>query len=292
LPRGTIRTGLDAILNQVRVAVIVPCFNDGAVVGEAVASARAVPEDVELLVVDDGSTDPATAEVLDGLRADGVRVLRQENTGLPGARMAGLAATGAAYVFPLDADDLLEPATLPLMADALDSDPKAAVCFGDYVEFGDGEDLVRAVPGRLDPFRIAYANEYPVAALFRRTALERAGGWRAIQYGYEDWDLWMGFAEHGLRGVHAGPGRITYRRRLHGERMLTTAKRNHREIYGELKRRHPGLFAHIGEHRAASNMSSLRKALYPVVYGGRPRWRWETRVKAALDRAGVWTLRR
>lgn len=276
-----------------RVAVIVPCFNDGAVVGEAVASARAVPEPVELVVVDDGSTDPETATVLGRLAAAGVTVVHQQNTGLPGARMAGLAATSADYVFPLDADDLLEPATLPAMADALDADPGAAVCFGDYAEFGDGEDgIVRAVPERLDAYRIAYTNEYPVTALFRRSALERAGGWRAIQHGYEDWDLWMGLAERGLRGVHAGPGRITYRRRLHGERMLTTAKRNHREIYRELRRRHPALFDQVAEHRRASDLSLLRKALYPVVYGGRPRYRWERRVKAALDRAGVWTLRR
>src|SRR3954452_20438499 len=277
---------------RMRVAVIVPCFNDGAVVGEAVASAHAVPEPVELVVVAAGSTDPATATVLDELRAGGVTVLRQDNTGLPGARMAGLAATSAPYVFPLDADDLLEPETLPAMADALDADPQAAVAYGDYVEFGPGGELVRAVPGHVDPFRIAYINEYPVSALFRRTALELAGGWRAIQYGYEDWDLWMGFAEQGLGGVHAGADRVTYRRRLHGERMLTTAKRNHREIYGELKARHPQLFAQVAEHRSASDMSPLRKALYPVVYGGRRRFGWERKVKAALDRAGVWTLRR
>jgi glycosyltransferase involved in cell wall biosynthesis len=276
-----------------RVAVIVPCFNDGAVVGDAVASVRAVPEPVELVVVDDGSTDPATATVLERLDAEGVTVLHQENTGLPGARMAGIAATAAPYVFPLDADDALEPATLPAMADVLDADPGAAVCYGDYVEFGGAEpELVRAVPDHLDAYRIAFTNEYPVTALFRRSALEQAGGWRPIQHGYEDWDLWMGFAERGLRGVHAGDGRITYRRRLHGERMLTTAKRNHREIYRELRRRHRDLFDRVGEHRRASDLSPLRKALYPLVYGGRPRYRWERRVKAALDRAGVWTLRR
>jgi glycosyltransferase involved in cell wall biosynthesis len=275
-----------------RVAVIVPCFNDGAVVGEAVASARSGPEPVELVVVDDGSTDPVTAQVLEALRADGVEVLRQENTGLPGARMAGLAATTAPYVFPLDADDLLEAATLPAMADALDADPAVAVCFGDYAEFGGPGELVRAVPEQLDPFRIAYTNEYPVTALFRRSALIQAGGWRPIRWGYEDWDVWMSFAEHGLRGVHAGPGRITYRRRLHGERMLTAAKRNHPEIYRTLRSRHPGLFARIAEHRRASDLSPLRKLLYPVVYGGRRRRGWERRVKAALDRAGVWTLRR
>lgn len=277
-----------------RVAVIVPCFNDGALVTEAVASARGGPEPVELVVVDDGSSDPGTLRVLDDLEADGVRVVHQANTGLPGARMAGLAATTAPYVFPLDADDLLVAETLPRMADALDADPAAAVCFGDYAEFGPArpEDLVRAVPERLDPYRVAYTNEYPVSALFRRSALQAVGGWKPIRLGYEDWDLWMGLVEAGHAGVHVGPGLLTYRRRLHGERMLTTAKRNHRELYRTLRGRHPKLFAEIGEHRRRSDLSPLRRALYPYVYGGRRRWGFERHVKALLDRLRIWTLRR
>lgn len=275
-----------------RVAVIVPCFNDGALLTEAVASARAVPEPVELVVVDDGSTEPDTLDVLDRLEGDGIRVVHQRNTGLSGARMTGVAATVAPYVLPLDADDLLVPETLPQMADLLDADPQAAVCFGDYAEFGGPRDLVRAVPERLDPFRIAYANEYPVSALFRRTALERVGGWRLVSWGYEDWDLWMALAEEGLPAIHAGPGRLTYRRRLHGERMLTQAKRNHRALYRQLRERHPRLFARIAEHRRASDMPAARRLLYPVVYGGRPRFRAERHVKALLDRSRLWTLRR
>ena len=243
-------------------------------------------------MVDDGSTDPATLDAFAALEADGVRVVHQENTGLPGARMRGLAETSAPYVFPLDSDDLLEAATLPAMADALDAAPGAAAAFGDYAEFGGPEDLVRAVPDRLDPFRVAYVNEYPVSALFRRTALEHVGGWKAIRWGYEDWDLWMGLAEAGLPAVHVGTGRITYRRRLHGTRMLTAAKANHREIYRTLKGRHPRLFADIAEHRRRSDMSPRRKLLYPVVYGGRPRFRFERHVKALLDRTRLWTLRR
>ena len=276
----------------VRVAVIVPCFNDGGLVTEAVASARACPEPVELVVVDDGSTDPDTLTVLDELEADGVRVIHQENTGLPGARMAGLAATEAPYVFPLDADDLLVPESLPLMADRLDADPVAAACFGDYAEFGGPEDLIRAVPTTLDPFRVAYANEYPVSALFRRTALEQVRGWRNLGVGYEDWDLWMSLVEAGHRGAHAGEGVLTYRRRLHGERMLTNAKRNHRELYRTLKERHPKLFADIAAHRERSDLSPLRKLLYPIVYGGRRRFAIERHLKAALDRTRIWTLRR
>lgn len=275
-----------------RIAVIVPCFDDGHLVTEAVASLDGAAEPLELVVVDDGSTDPATIAVLDGLRARGVNVVRQDNTGLPGARMAGLAATSAPYIFPLDADDHAVPETLTALADRLDAEPALAACFGDYVEFGDRDELVRGVPGRLDPFRIAYVNEYPVTALFRRTALDQVGGWRAIRWGYEDWDLWMGLAEHGYAAAHVGEGLRTHRRRLQGERMLAGAKRNHRALYKELRSRHPALFAALPEHRRNSDLSPLRKRLYPIVYGGRPRFAIEGHAKALLDRLGVWTLRR
>lgn len=275
-----------------RVAVIVPCFNDGPLVAEAVASARACDEPIELVVIDDGSTDPETLAIFDELERDGVQLIHQENRGLPAARNAGLAATRAPYVFPLDADDLLVGESLPSMADLLDLEPAAAVCFGDYAEFGGPVDLIRAVPASLDPFRVAYANEYPVSALFRRTALEQAGGWKKIGPGYEDWDLWMGLVEAGHTGVHAGVGRLTYRRRLHGERMLTAAKRKHHALYQELKRRHPQLFADIKAHRRRSDMSAARKLLYPVVYGGRRRFAVERHLKALLDRGRIWTLRR
>ena len=105
-------------------AVVIPCWNDGETVGDTVASARDQAD--ELLVVDDGSTDPATLAVLERLRADGVGVLRVENGGPSAARMAGLAGTTAPYVFPLDADDELVPGALAALAHALDGHPRAA----------------------------------------------------------------------------------------------------------------------------------------------------------------------
>jgi glycosyltransferase involved in cell wall biosynthesis len=272
-----------------RVAVIIPCFNDGALVGQAVDSVRE-SEPVELVVVDDGSTDPATQTAFVELERRGVQVLHQANTGLSGARMAGLTATTAPYVFPLDADDLAEAGALAVMADRLDAEPHAAVCFGDYVEFGDA-DLVRVVPPVLDPFRIGYTNEYPVTSLFRREALEAAGGWRDLGSGYEDWNLWMTLAERGAAGVHAGPGVITYRRRMHGERMLAAARRDHPALYRAMRAGHPRLFADMAGHRRRSDLSPARKLLYPWVYGGRRRYGFERSVKAWLDARRLWTLR-
>jgi glycosyltransferase involved in cell wall biosynthesis len=272
------------------VAVIIPCYRDGALAVECVRSVQEA-EPVELVVVDDHSDDAETEAALAALAAEGVRVLRHErNLGLAGARATGLGATSAPYVFPLDSDDLAVPGALGRMADVLDRHPEADVCFGDYLEFGRSQ-LVREVPPELDAYRLAYTNEYPVSALYRRTMLEAVGGWPRMA-GYEDWHLWMTLVERNARAAHLGPGALTYRRRLHGNRLLTASKRVHPELYARLRRDHPDLFGKLAEHRRRSTLPPTRKLLYPVIYGGRRRFTWESRIKAALDRLGVWTLRR
>lgn len=273
-----------------RIAVIIPCYEDGDLAAGAVASIDE-QEPIELVVIDDGSQGAATLAALKRLEAAGVRVIRHDhNRGLAQARTTGLRATSAPYVFPLDADDEAVPGVLGLMATRLDEHGEAAVCFGDYFEFGRME-LIRAVPNDIDPYRIAYTNEYPVSAMFRRSALEAVDGWRPID-AYEDWHLWMTLAERGSTGIHLGPGHITYRRRLHGERMLTAARRIHPQLYKRLRAEHARLFADLPAHRRRSTLALHRKLLYPLVYGGRTRFSWEGRLKSLLDRAGVWTLRR
>jgi len=277
-----------------RVAVVIPCFNDGGFVPEAVASIRET-EPVEVVVVDDCSNDAATRETIARLEREGVRVVRHErNRGLAEARMTGVAATTAPYVFPLDADDLCVPGTLAAMADRLDAAPEAAVCLGDYAEFGDHESIV-AVPDRLDPYRLAWTYEYG-PALFRREPLLAVDGWRHPGHthaAYEDWKLVMSLAEHGEQAVRMPPGVPIYRRRLHGERALAVARRKHRALYRELRRSHPRIYRDLGSHWRACELPPLRKALYPVIYGPRPRLhRFERAVRFWLDRRGLWTLRR
>jgi glycosyltransferase involved in cell wall biosynthesis len=277
-----------------RISVVIPCFKDGDLAAEAVTSIEE-DEPVEIVVVDDASPDDATPQTLAHLAE--VRIVRHsENRGLIAARMTGLAETGARYVFPLDADDLAEPGALSAMADVLDRDPDIDVCFGDYREFGT-QNVTRAVPERLDAYRVAYTNEYPVSALFRRSALETVDGWRAggfTEPAYADWNLWIALAERGAGSAHLGRGRITFRKRFQEGRMLDEARRRHHLIYRDIKRAHPQLFAQLGEHREQSDLSPSRKLLYPIVYGRRPRFlpRFERRVKLLLDRIGVWTLRR
>jgi glycosyltransferase involved in cell wall biosynthesis len=271
-----------------RVSVVVTSHNEGELLEQAVRSVHE-SEPVELVVVDDASEDSTTQAALRALEADGVAVLRQEmNGGVAKARMRGLAATSAPFVYPLDADDLALPGVLGRMADVLEANPDAAACVGDVVEFGDHE-LLRTTPERLDPYRVAFTNEYPITALFRRSAIEAAGGWRKLgdHHGYDDWNLWMSLAERGERIVHIGAA--GYCRRLHGPRLNHKAKQYHRHLYRTMREGHTELFTQLASHRRRSDLPAVKKYLYPYVYGERPAIPFEQRLKPHFDRLGFWT---
>ena len=277
-----------------RIAVLIPCFEDGGFIEAAVASVREA-EAVEIVAVDDGSRDAETREALERLEATDVTVVRHpENRGVSAARATALDASEAPFVFPLDADDLAIAGRLAEMADRLEPEEGAAVCYGDFLEFG-RHLLMRAVPGRIDPFRLIYANEYPPSALFRRSALERVGGWKRVWAGLDarsDWSLWMSLAEEGALGLHFGSRIPTYLYRLHEPRLAMRGRRYHHEIYGGLRASHPRLFDDVAQHRRESDLTPLRKLLYPAIYGRRALrpWEAEPHVKRVLDKMGLWTL--
>jgi glycosyltransferase involved in cell wall biosynthesis len=243
-------------------AVIVPCFNDGATLREAVESVSGQAGLVELVVVDDGSTDPATVVALDALEADGVRALRQSNQGPAAATMAGVLATTANYVMRLDADDVLEPGSLTALSSALDVAPDAAVAWGDVQTFGLTSFRIPAIPN-LDPWLLTYTNCIPGAGcLVRRSALVEAGGWQ-LRDGWEDWDLWLALAERGWKGVYVPRVTFHYRRDQKGRHMESLEESE--SHYADLRRRHERLFTSRQANRRASIAPRTVKLAVPLI---------------------------
>jgi glycosyltransferase involved in cell wall biosynthesis len=240
---------------------VIPCFNDGSTLGETVASVQA-QERCELVVVDDGSDDVTTQRILRELENAGVRVVHQVNQGLSRARMTGVAVTAAPYLHPLDSDDRLEPGALTVLADALDSHPRSAVAWGDTRVFGDLEYTIRHGPNALDPWRLTFFNGLPYAAMFRREALLEVGGWQQ-EGGYEDWDLWMSFAERDYTGRYVSA--VTSLYRIHGNRMWRDAVNQHEQIFAAMRNRHPQLFARRGVNRRRSRANWLTKLMLPLI---------------------------
>jgi glycosyltransferase involved in cell wall biosynthesis len=245
---------------MIRVAVLVPCFNDGETIPATLASLRE-EEPHELVVVDDGSDDEDTVALLAELAGSGTRVVHRENGGLSAARMTGVEATTAPYVFPLDADDALVPGALTALADALDAEPRAALAWGEVEVWGEVEARL-AVARSLDPWLLTYLNDVPVASLLRREALTAAGGW-SMGSGYEDWDLWLALAERGYTGAHISASTLRYRRR--SGRMLDDCTPQHAALYARLRDRHQALFERRRATRRDSPAPRRAKLLFPVI---------------------------
>ena len=228
-----------------RISVLIPCYDDGATVSEAVDSISE-DEPVEVVLIDDGSRDPQTVAVLDDLAASGtVRLIRQANSGVAAALRAGTAAATAPYVFILNSDDLAEPGALAVLGDALDADTGVDFAFGWIHFFGD-VDFVARQPA-WNPWILLHANRWAISSLYRRDALDAVGG---VPDGtaYEDWDLLLGLAEQDRRGLLVP--RVVLHYRQHGvSRRNRDAQRNLRRQYAALRARHASLFAREAELR-------------------------------------------
>jgi glycosyltransferase involved in cell wall biosynthesis len=180
------------------VSVIIPCYNQGTVLAEAIDSALAQTyQHREIIVVDDGSTDQ-TAAVAASYGA-WVRVVRQANRGLPAARNAGIACAHGTIIGLLDADDRWLPHKLELEVPWF-TDPAVGMVHGGYRKFpstlpGAGE--VRKPLGAKTGFHgILGFNVVgaPVSATFRRATFEHVGRFDETLGGAEDWDLWIRLA--------------------------------------------------------------------------------------------------
>lgn len=196
------------------VSVIVPCYNLGEFVEEAIDSVLAQTfDDVEIIVVNDGSTDERTNAILSNLARPRTTVLTTENRGVAAARNHALAHARGRYVCALDADDRLLPAFLAKTIPVLEQDASIAFvstwleCFG--IEQWTWRQERCDFPALLAECVVLTAS--PV----RRQALDAVGGYDATSFlrGHEDWDLWISLVEHGFRGAIVPDVLFAYRQR-------------------------------------------------------------------------------
>ncbi len=267
-----------------RIALVIPCYNDGDFLLEAIQSLDERIA-IEKLIIDDGSTDPTTLRILSVVQTQGWRVVHQENRKLAGAVQRGIDETTAPYFFRLDADDLLNPGALEQLVEALDRDPEAGFAFGDFEFFGEQEGIWRAPP--FDPWMVIYGNFWSPSVCFRRSTLGLVGGYQRGWY-YEDWNMYMSLAQHDVKGVHAGC--ITYRRRLLAGRMQAEHRARHRQIYRSMQTEHAAFFARRSEFQRATNPPLWKRCAYPLFLGPRyalpePLYRLAVRSKLVLGRA-------
>lgn len=232
-----------------RASIIIPCFNHGRFVAEAVASALAQTNaQTHIVIVNDGSTDGSSPAACDACRSGRVAVIHQPNLGLPAARNRGAALAisthNPQYLVFLDADDWIEPTFIARLAAALSHEPSGpaqashAYCQERLVGLGTG---TWEVPD-WDPLLLMVTNLHPVTTLIRRDRFEAVGGFdESMRGGYEDWDLWLRFAERGWRGIRVPEPLFVWRRHSDAT-MVMRIVHDHEALYRRLMAGHADLY--------------------------------------------------
>ena len=174
-----------------RVSVVIPCYNHGVYLDEAVASVldQTFP-DFQILVVNDGSTDPATCELLSDYCRPRTRVIHTANRGVAAARNLGISEAVGEYILPLDADDRIGPSYIEQAVAVLDRQPEVGIVYSCVELFGEASG-----EWKLPEFSLPHQlldNQIFSAAVYRREAWRQVEGYSArMRHGWEDWDFWL-----------------------------------------------------------------------------------------------------
>ena len=224
------------------VSVVIPCYNDGKYLPEAINSILAQTwQNFEIIVVDDGSTDPYTVSLFDTSAWPKTRVIHHDgNLGLPAARNTGIRDAKGRYVCCLDSDDKLHPTYLEKAISLLESNYGIDFVYPWTQVFGD-ESRVWYTP-QFDPSILPYYNQLSPPAVFRRKAWEDVGGFREeMRSGYEDWEFWIRLTYRGYRGYRI-PEKLLFYRRMSGGSFAQRAAAIHDQLVDKIHNYNPEIF--------------------------------------------------
>jgi glycosyltransferase involved in cell wall biosynthesis len=226
------------------VSVIVPCFNHGRYLREALASVGTPEVRTEIIVVDDGSSDSTSDVIATFDTTNEFRSVRQHNAGLAAARNRGLRESRGRYIVFLDADDRLVPGAIELGVAKLDERPECAFVFGRCRMMDqDGTVLVTPDQPRIvrDHYRELLRQNYiwmPAMAMFRRDPLERIGGFNSDVNAAADYEMYLHLARHYPVHDHA---QMVAHYRKHDGSMSRNAARMLRETLAVMRSQRPFL---------------------------------------------------
>ena len=226
-----------------KVSVIIPCYNQGKYVSDAINSVLAQTyKDIEIVIVNDGSTDNSN-EIIKTFADKYKNILffdENKNKGVINARNVAIEAANGEYILPLDADDTIEPTYIEKAVKILNENPNIGIVyckarmFGIKNKYWDLKDFDRS--------NILYDNCIFCSALFRKKDFIKVGKYKDYMlYGCEDYDLWLSFIEQGFDVYRIDEILFNYRQYEEDSRS-TICSKNQDNIWKALIKNHIDLY--------------------------------------------------
>ena len=193
--------------------VVIPCYNHGQYIQEAIDSVLTYQDQpVEIIIVDDGSTDLYTINKMEELKALNYQIIQQKNAGLATARNVGIAKARGKYILPLDADnkikaDYIKKAIQLLETNSYDIIYAKPSFFGKVTE--DRIFSTREFNGK----DLIFTNYIDACAIYRKEIWTKNNGYDAhMPYqGLEDWDFWLNSYFNNFRFIFINEELYQYR---------------------------------------------------------------------------------
>ena len=188
---------------EASVTIVIPVYNYEDKVGNAIESALQQTYKVDIIVVDDGSTD-RSYEVASSY---GVRVIKQENQGVAVARNRGISESNTKYICCLDADDRIAPTFIEKCVEALEKDNSLGIAYtGLRYVTPEGETGISHWPGEWNYDRqLKGSNQVPTCSVFRKEVWKRLGGYNPRcspgGAGFEDADFYLRAGAYGWKAA-------------------------------------------------------------------------------------------
>lgn len=193
------------------VSVIIPCFNHGQYIHEAIESVlNQTYNNFEIIVVNDGSTEQRTIDIINKINHPKIKVIHTSNQGLASARNNGIREAQAEIILPLDSDDKIMPTYVKKALKIFGDDPSMGIVYC-YAELF-GEKLGKWILPEYSLKGILFHNLFFCSAFFWRHDWEKAKGFNPnMKYGWEDWDLWLSIISFGKKVYRIPESLFSYR---------------------------------------------------------------------------------
>src|ERR1700757_5075668 len=196
-----------------KVSIVIPCYNHGAMLREALASVEKVRNAnlLEVIGVDDGSSEAETRKILSELEQTDYRLVSQPNRQVSAARNTGIRLAKGEFILPLDSDNRLRDVYLTDGVSLLNDNPGLGVVYTDAEYFGERTGRWHVPDFNL--LSLIRMNFIDVCALYRKSLWEEVGGYdeHLPWMGLEDWDFWLRLALRGAGFLHVPQIGFDYR---------------------------------------------------------------------------------
>jgi glycosyltransferase involved in cell wall biosynthesis len=226
-----------------KVSVIIPCYNLGQYIDEAVDSVLAQTyRNFEIIIVNDGSTDEETINILKNYNKPKTEVIHTTNQGVSAARNTGIQVASGKYIICLDADDKICNTYLEKAVKVLEENQNIGIVDCEVELFGEQTGRCEFLPEYQLSLILLVNCVYPIG-VFRKSDWERTNGYNSnMIYGWEDHDFWLSIIELGREVVRLPEVLFFYRQRS-GSRDKSIQREQFIYLYAQLFKNHTKLYS-------------------------------------------------